>query len=113
MSPKFYVAMAPTVAEYVQSDYLYLMKLRDGRIIGFSAEFEYGTTDILEASHGNETSSSISNTPRMANWLGLSDDLVEGWRPATWEEIQARQLEKCLIGWKQDMHPAGTVQPLL
>lgn len=113
MNPKFYITMAPTVAEYEQSDYLYLMTLRDGRIIGFSAEFEYGTTDILEASHCEAISSSDLNTSQVANWFGLPDDLVEGWRPATWEEITARHFEKCLIGWKKDMNPAGAIEPIM
>lgn len=112
MSPKLYVAMAPTVAEYLQSDYLYLMKLKDGRVIGFAAEFEYGTIDI----HG-ATKPWCVQTPepeRQSNvkWFGISPEMAEGWIPATLSEIQAHGFDKCLIGWKADMNPAGKVNSL-
>jgi hypothetical protein len=39
--PRYYMTAAYTVGEYLQGDELYLMKLSDGRVIGYSEEFEY------------------------------------------------------------------------
>jgi hypothetical protein len=104
MNEKYYMVMAATVAEYYQSDELYLMKLRDGRLIGFASEFEYGTCDIREASDLTTSSS--------AKWFGLPADLVEGWRPATLEEIIGLNIEDCLMGTKSDMDPSGAIEPI-
>jgi hypothetical protein len=104
--------MAPIVAEYIQSDYLYLMTLKDGRLIGFSAEFEYGTYDIREATDCENIRVSASSNRNTVIWFGISAEMAEGWTPATLTEIKASQLEKCLIGWKADMKVAGSVNPL-
>lgn len=109
---KIFMAMAPLVAEYVQSDYLYLMTLKDGRLIGFSAEFEYGTCDIHEATNCESISTSAPSNHSNVVWFGISEEMANGWTPATLTEIKARQLEKCLIGWKADMKVAGSVNPL-
>ena len=104
--------MAHYVAEYIQSDFLYLMKLADGRIIGFAAEFEYGTTDIEEASHCGGAFPCNPEKHKLAKWFGLCDEIVKGWTPATLEEIESLNLKKCLIGWKMDMKVAAPIQPI-
>jgi hypothetical protein len=112
LSSKFYVAMAPTVGEYVQSDYLYLMKLKDGRVIGFSAEFEYGTIDVPGATKREYVQTPVNEQHSNVKWFGLTLEIVKGWVPATLAEIQAHDFDKSIIGWKADMNPAGKVNPL-
>lgn len=101
--------MAHCVAEYVQSDYLYLMKLRDGRIIGYSAEFEYGTSDISGATNCGEIEACTPERHSHVKWFGVPPEMAEDWVPATLAEIKEQHLDKYLIGWKADMNPAGTV----
>ena len=40
MQAKYFIAMAHDVGDMQQSDYLYLIKLRNGRIAGYASEFE-------------------------------------------------------------------------
>src|ERR1700689_3616343 len=92
MATKYYMTAAFTVGEYLQGDELYLMKLSDGRVIGYSEEFEYATSDVPEASS--------ADTRHLAKWFGLSSQEMENWHPVTMDEIKALQLEKYLIGRK-------------
>ncbi len=66
----YYMAMAHYVAEYVQSDELFLMKLRDGRLIGYSSEFEYATCDIAEACCCPDMLACNPERHRLAEWFG-------------------------------------------
>ncbi len=104
MTSKYYMTAAFTVAEYLQGDELYLMKLSDGRVIGYSEEFEYATLDIPEVSS--------ADTRHLAKWFGLSLQEMENWHPVTLDEIKARQLEKYLIGWKASMEFEAPIEPM-
>ena len=112
MQTRYYVGMAPTVAEIRQSDYLYLMKLSDGRLIGVATEFECGTVNIIGATQCGGGGSFDPAVQTDVKWFGLSADLVKGWTPATLEEIEARGLERCLIGWKSSMKPSEAVNKI-
>jgi hypothetical protein len=104
--------MAHSVAELRQSDYLYLMKLFDGRLIGASTEFEYGTVDIIGATKCGDTRSFDPAGQTDVKWFGLSGDVTNGWTPATLEEIKAHGLERCVIGWKSTMKPSEAVHAI-
>lgn len=112
MQTKFYVAMAHCVAEYVQSDYLYLMTLTDGRLIGYSAEFEYGTTDVPGATNCGDVQDCVPERHKDVKWFGVPPEMAKGWVPATPADIKAHDFDRYLIGWKADMNPAGKVNPL-
>ena len=104
MTPKYYMTAAVTVGEYLQGDELYLMKLSDGRVVGYSEEFEYATSDIPEASS--------ADTRHLAKWFGLSSQEMENWHPVTLDEITALQLVKYLIGWKASMEFEAPIEPV-
>lgn len=86
--------MAWDVGTYGQSDYLYLFKLIDGRLIGYSDEFELASCDIEDACS--------PESHHLAKWFGRTGEYT-GWRPATLDEIRALKLERYLIGSKVDM----------
>jgi hypothetical protein len=83
-------------------DELHLIKLNDGRLIGYSSEFDSCTTDIAEAS--------VAENAHLAKWFGWNEDWE--WRTATLEEIRALNLEKYLIGSKRDMKLSTAIEPL-
>lgn len=112
MQPKFYVTIAHCLAEYIQSDCLYLMAPNDGRLIGYSAEFEYGTTDIYEATDCEEVQTCVPERHCHVKSFGVAPELTRDWVPATLAEIKAHSLDKCLVGSKADMNPGGKVNPL-
>lgn len=112
MDPKYYLAMAHCVAEYPQSDYLYLMKLADGKLIGASMEFEYGTTDVLEATRCEDPGSCKTQRHSHVAWFGLTVKVINGWAPATLAEINECGLQECVIGWKTSMKPSEAIQAL-
>jgi hypothetical protein len=104
MEAKYYVAMAHTVAGYKQSDELFLMKLADGRIIGYASEFNCWTSDIGEACR--------EQTHQFAKWQPMSQIETTGWMPATLDEIRALDLENCLIGSTRALDADAPMQPV-
>jgi hypothetical protein len=104
MHTRYYLTMASTVAEYVQSDELILMKLSDGRIVGYSSEFQYCTSEIAETSEWE--------TRQSAKWFGVPAGEKERWVPATLDEIKALGLGKFLIGSKVDMEVDTPIVPI-
>jgi len=100
----YFLVMAATVAEYYQSDELYLMKLSDGRVIGYSSEFQYSTCDIQQACS--------LETSHLAKWFGLPEKELKQWIPATLNEIKLLRLEEYLIGSRSDMEPDTLIDPL-
>ena len=112
MQARYYIAMAHCVAEYRQSDYLYLMKLVDGRLIGASTEFEYGTAEVLEATKCEDPRTCDLDRHANVKWFGLTDELINGWLPATLTEIKGHGLRECVIGWKSSMKPSEVVQAI-
>lgn len=103
MNTKYYVAMAVTVGEYVQSDLLYLIRLGDGRLIGYSEEFEYCTCDIAEACSLEQH--------HLAKWFGWPKNDTD-WVPATLDQIKSLKLENILIGSKADMTGNTPIEPV-
>ena len=104
MEAKYYVAMAHTVAGYRQSDELFLMKLTDGRIIGYASEFNCWTSDIGEACR--------EQTHQLAKWQPMSLIETGGWIPATLDEIRALNLEKFLIGSTSELDADAPMEPI-
>jgi hypothetical protein len=102
VSGKYYVAMSYDAGEMGQSDYLYLLKLSNGKIVGYSSEFEIYTYDIGEACSPEKH--------HLAQWLRWPDD-EKGWKPAMLEEIKLLNLDKCLIGTKKDTQIRTSVDP--
>ena len=100
---KYFVAMAHDVDDMKQSDYLHLVKLRNGRIAGFASEFETFTYDIEDVCTAVST--------YLAKWFRLSDEEFQV-TPATLEEIKSLGLEKCLIGSKKDMKIQTPIDPM-
>src|SRR5215472_2113147 len=103
MQAKYFVAMAYDVDNVRQSDYLYLIKLRSGRIAGYASEFETFTYDIEDACSAERN--------HLAKWFCLPDEEWQ-WTPATLEEIKSLGLEKCLIGSKKDMKIETPMDPV-
>ena len=103
MQSKYYMAMAYDAGGIGQSDYLYLIRLNTGAIIGYAGEFEMGTYDVEEACSPEKHHS--------AKWFRLRDDDTE-WTPATLDEIKSLKLEECLIGSKKDMKVGTPVDPI-
>ena len=103
MQEKYYVAMAYDAGGFGQSDYLYLIKLSDGRLIGYSGEFDVCTSDIEEACSPERH--------YFAKWFRCPDEDA-GWVPATLDEIKSLKAEKCLIGSKKDMKVQTPVEPI-
>ncbi len=109
---RYFMAMAHVVAEYAQSDELFLMKLHDGRLIGYSDEFQYATCDIAEACCCDNVRNCGLEKHRLAKWFGLSMEDMENWTPATLEEIESLNLKKCVIGSKADMEVDTPIEPI-
>ena len=102
MSEKYYVVMAIDVDSYGQSDYLCLIKIESGEVIGYAAEFDSCTADIEDAC--------VSENTRRSKWFAWDDEWK--WRPATLEEIKASKLDKYLIGTKKDMKLSTPIESL-
>jgi hypothetical protein len=103
MQAKYFVAMAYDVGNMQQSDDLYLIKLRSGRIAGYASEFETFTYDIEDACSAERN--------HLAKWFRLPDEDWQ-WTPATLEEIKSLGLEKCLVGSKKDMKFRTPLDPV-
>ena len=103
MQAKYFVAMAYDVGDMQQSDYLYLVKLRSGRIAGYAEEFETFTYDIQDACSAERN--------HLAKWFRVPDEEFQV-TPATLEEIKSLGLEKSLIGSKKDMKGRTPINPL-
>ena len=103
MESKYYLAMAYDAGGFGQSDALYLIKLADGRIIGYSHEFEVATYDVADACNRD-------NHPQ-ARWIGWTGRET-GWTPAGLEEIKSLGLEKCVVGVKSKIALGGPIEPL-
>ncbi|MEM5373065.1 hypothetical protein V4C53_44775 [Paraburkholderia azotifigens] len=97
---RYYVTSAYDVGG--NGDELHLIKLSDGRIIGYSSEFDICTSDIAEASS--------EEACRNARWFHWDDNW--SWAPAKLEEIREVDLDKFLIGSKVDMKVKTPVDPL-
>jgi hypothetical protein len=96
--------MAHTVSGYIQSDDLFLMRLTDGRIVGYSSEFGCCTYDVREACS--------EGTHRSAKWFPASGFDQKDWVPATLDEIKAVKLEKYLIGSVEEMDLDCPIEPI-
>lgn len=99
---KYYVAMAIDVDCYGQSDYLCLIKIEGGAVIGYAAEFDSCTADIGDAC--------VSENVHKAKWFAWNNEWK--WRPATLDEIKVSKLDKYLIGAKKDMKLRTPIEPL-
>ena len=86
-----------------QSDYLYLIKLRNGRNTGYASEFQTFTYDIEDACSAERN--------HLAKWFRVPDEEFQV-TPATLEEIKSLGLEKCLIGSKKDMKIRTPIDPV-
>ena len=94
MSQVLYLADAYDVGGYDQGGCLYLVVLSDGRLVGYSDEFELVTIDIAKACDAEQHSAPV--------WLGwLPGEPQPEMRPATLVELQAQDLDKYLVGWKR------------
>jgi hypothetical protein len=102
LDEKYYVAMAANVDSYEQSDYLCLIQIEGGEVIGYAAEFDTCTTDIEDAC--------VAENAHRAKWFGWDDGWK--WRPATLEEIKTLKLDKYLLGSKKDMKLSTPIEPL-
>ncbi|WP_124579297.1 hypothetical protein [Burkholderia contaminans] len=101
MKRRYYVVAACDVG-FGHGDELHLIKLSDGRLIGYSSEFDSCTTDIADAC--------ASESASCANWFGWDEEWQ--WRAATFEEIKALGLGKYVIGSKKDMKLNTPIEPL-
>ena len=99
---KYFVVMAVDVEGYEQSDYLCLITVEDGEVIGYAAEFDSCTKDIGMACDASQT--------HKAKWFAWNDEWR--WRPATMHEIKLSNLEGYLIGTKSDMRLSTPIDPL-
>ena len=95
--------MAYDVGGMQQSDELYLLKLKSGRIAGYASEFEVFTYDIQDACSAERH--------QLAKWFRESDEEFQV-TPATLEEIKSLGLEKCLIGSKKDTKIRTPIDPM-
>ncbi|WP_125901405.1 hypothetical protein [Methylobacterium indicum] len=94
----YYVAMAYNAGNFGQSDYIYLMKMKNGKIAGCSAEFEVCTYDIDIACSSDRYSE--------ARWFGWGDD---GNEAAEIEELTNLGLLDVIEGYKLDISLGGDV----
>ncbi len=102
---KIYMAAAYDVGMIGQGDDLYLLRLEDGRLVGYAPEFDALTLDIRDAC--------TADRYRSAQWFRWPDSLSNpGYRPATFEELRAQGLEKYLLGSKSDMRFKTPLDPL-
>ena len=104
MEKRYYVAMAYDAGGFGQSDYLYLLKVGNGKIIGYSEEFEVATYDVADACSPDSHS--------MAKWMGWTGE-KGGWNPAGLDEIKSMGLGKYVIGVKSDITVGGPITPLM
>ncbi len=102
MDKKYFVTMAHDVNHFEQSDYLFIVKNKKGELVGYAAEFDLYTPDIIQASNAEK---SIA-----ANWFEMSKD--ESLTPASIEEIRTANLEKLLIGSTVDMHLPPSIETI-
>lgn len=103
MENRYYVAMAYDAGGFGQSDQLYLIKLRDGKIIGYAHEFEVATHDVADAcSRDNHA---------LAKWIGWTGE-EGGWTPATFEEIKSLGWENTIVGVKRHIALGEPIEPL-
>lgn len=101
MKDRYYVVPAYDTG-FGQGDELHLLKLNDGRLIGYSSEFDSCTADIADAC--------VAENTQRAKWFAWDDGWQ--WRAATLEEIKALQLDEYLIGSKKDMKLSTPIEPL-
>lgn len=101
MEIKYYVTAAFDTG-FGQGDELHLIKLDDGRLIGYSSEFDVCTADIADAS--------AIETSHRAKWFGWNETWK--WRAATWKEIEELKLNRYVIGSKKDMKINSPIEPI-
>jgi hypothetical protein len=102
MDEKYYVVIAIDAGGFGQSDDLFLLSQPDGRIIGYSDEFEVGTYDIADACRPDRY--------YLAKWQRITDDIR--FVPAGFDEITTLGLEKYVIGWKRSMGFESPLNPI-
>lgn len=98
-----YYVVAAQDAGFGQGDELHLLMLEDGRLIGYSSEFETCTTDIAVACDPDKSGG--------AKWFGWAAGWK--WRAATLSEIEAAHLDKYLIGTKSNMKISTPIEPIV
>jgi len=98
---KYYV-VAACDAGFGCGDELHLIKLGDGRVIGYSSEFDICTVDIADAC-------AVENAD-LAKWFAWDEGWE--WRAANLEEIKNFGLSKYLVGSKRDMRVSTKIDPL-
>lgn len=101
MQNRYYMVTAYDTG-FGHGDELHLIKLGDGRLIGYSSEFDVCTSDVDEAC------SAVS--AHLAKWFNWDEEWE--WRAATLEEIKALKLDRYLIGFKKDMKLSTPIEPL-
>ena len=99
----YYVAMAIDVDGYGQSDYLCLIKVEGGAVIGYAAEFDACTEDV-------DMACDVART-HQAKWFAWRDEWET--RPAALGEIKLANLDGYVIGIKRNMRLSTPVEPLL
>src|SRR5215472_8293279 len=103
MQAKYFVAVAHDVDNVHQSDFLYLIKFRSGKVAGYADQFEVFTYNIEDACSAERN--------HLAEWFRVPDEEFQV-TPATLEEIKSLGLEKYLIGSKKDMKSRTPIDPL-
>ncbi len=99
----YFVAMAYDVGAIGQSDYIYLIRTGEGKVFGYSGEFETCTFDIEDACS--------SDRYHAATWFAPPyEDPV--WVPATREELRLLELDKYIVGYKTDMKASSPMGPI-
>jgi hypothetical protein len=101
MSNRYYLSEAFDVDGYGQSDELYLLE-HNGRVFGYSAEFELCTFDIEKASS--------TETINAAIWFG--DDQNWEFKPASFALLKKFELTQYLIGSRKRMHSHERIEPI-
>lgn len=103
MMSDYYVAMACGVDRYEQSDYLYIVRFSDGRVVGYSGEFECCTTEIKQACS--------PELYRQATWFAIPPAEPSRWTPLTLDEIRSLGLDGFLCGVRADLTSSTRIQP--
>ncbi|WP_124891720.1 hypothetical protein [Burkholderia sp. Bp9090] len=98
---KYYV-VSVSDAGFGHGDEIHLIKIGDGRVIGYSSEFDTCTADIADACVAERTD--------RAKWFAWNEGWE--WRAANLEEIRNLGLAGYLVGSKKDMKVTTKIDPL-
>ncbi|WP_334070655.1 hypothetical protein [Burkholderia ambifaria] len=101
MEMKYYVVAAYD-AGFGHGDELHLIKLGDGRVIGYSSEFDICTADIADVC--------VAENADRAKWFAWDEGWE--WRAANLEEVKNSGVSKYLVGSKKDMKVSTKIDSL-